>query len=258
MFASRRSRVPVPHAALPLMLALLISLVGFNNFGETAAQSDDCHPAYGKCLPIVEDLNCDDIGWEQVKVKNVDDDPYELDTVNGPGNGITCDGDGDDLASAPGSTSPSTGSPEGIAADSRLVGSSDWTDSEKGYLDAFGPMFRAVGESIGRAGKLINAPQFDDGIWRQNLSAEITIWHLMYDRALEMSPPPAFAEMHPFVLEYFRLASAAGDYLTSWIATPDASYLDQANDSFTQAGAATDQVQAMMEELRRVRGIPVP
>jgi hypothetical protein len=51
----------------------------------------ECHYAYGGCLPYVADLNCDDIGRAVVEVYNVDDDPYGLDVLYGPGNGWTCD-----------------------------------------------------------------------------------------------------------------------------------------------------------------------
>lgn len=52
---------------------------------------DPCNPAYGGCLPVVDDLNCGDIGNQQVEVFDVDNDPYGLDVRNGPGNGVTCD-----------------------------------------------------------------------------------------------------------------------------------------------------------------------
>lgn len=56
-----------------------------------AAQS--CHPAYGGCLPWYEGdaLNCADIGYQVVQVWDVYNDPYRLDTWDGPGNGWACD-----------------------------------------------------------------------------------------------------------------------------------------------------------------------
>jgi hypothetical protein len=59
---------------------------------EVAAQ--ECHPAYGPCLQITTDLNCEDIGWAVVQVYDVYNDPYGLDVLYGPGNGWTCDGVG--------------------------------------------------------------------------------------------------------------------------------------------------------------------
>jgi hypothetical protein len=57
----------------------------------SAAQQ--CHPAYGGCLPWYEGdaLNCADIGYAVVEVWDVYNDPYNLDTLYGPGNGWTCD-----------------------------------------------------------------------------------------------------------------------------------------------------------------------
>jgi hypothetical protein len=56
------------------------------------ASAHECHPAYGGCIPNVGyDLNCADIGYAVVEVWDVYNDPYGLDTLNGPGNGWTCD-----------------------------------------------------------------------------------------------------------------------------------------------------------------------
>lgn len=56
--------------------------------------SRECHPAYGGCLPIVDDLNCEDINDRQVRVRDPENDPYGLDGSTTVGNGITCDGIG--------------------------------------------------------------------------------------------------------------------------------------------------------------------
>lgn len=56
------------------------------------APSDDaCHPAYVECLPIVDDLDCGDIGGP-VRLTG-DADPYRLDdsTTTRRGNGIGCE-----------------------------------------------------------------------------------------------------------------------------------------------------------------------
>lgn len=76
-------------------LAAALSLGGFALTASTpAAAQTQCHPAYTDCLPIVADLNCADIGWAPVGLVNVYDDPYGLDVLYGPGNGVACDGIG--------------------------------------------------------------------------------------------------------------------------------------------------------------------
>jgi hypothetical protein len=69
-----------------------VSLTGAIGGAETSAQ--DCHYAYGGCLPVVDDLDCAEIGNAVVAVWDVSDDPYGLDVLYGPGNGWTCDGVG--------------------------------------------------------------------------------------------------------------------------------------------------------------------
>lgn len=85
------SRLTVP------VLAAALSLGGFALAAPTpAAAQTDCHPSYYGCLPYYagDALNCADIGYAQVGLVNVSDDPYNLDTLYRPGNGITCDGIG--------------------------------------------------------------------------------------------------------------------------------------------------------------------
>ena len=81
--------VPIQRFALGLVLggAALASTLS-----APPASAQECHPAYGGCIPIVSyDLNCADIGYAVVQVWDVYNDPYGLDTWDGPGNGWTCD-----------------------------------------------------------------------------------------------------------------------------------------------------------------------
>lgn len=52
---------------------------------EPTQQGDRCHPGYSPCLPIVADLNCDDVNGP---VTVLGDDPYRLDA---DGDGTGCD-----------------------------------------------------------------------------------------------------------------------------------------------------------------------
>ena len=62
--------------------------------GRPNRPNGECHPAYTGCLPIVADLNCEDINDRQVRVRDPENDPYGLDGSTTVGNGITCDGIG--------------------------------------------------------------------------------------------------------------------------------------------------------------------
>lgn len=259
MIVTRPRGVRLPSPVLPLVVAVVLVTTGIRGLDGASAQSSACHPAYGDCLPVVDDLNCKDIDGLQVEVFDVDDDPYGLDDANGPGNGITCDGDdGEDTpvdSSAPVSGSQSTRS-AGLTAASTLGGNSGWAEVEADYLASIRLMLRAVSESIGRAGKLINAPLPADEHWKANLGAEITIWQVMYAQALQVTPPAAFSELHPLVLDYFRLCSAAGDAVATWAVTNDASYLEQSTAALNQAGTVIDEAWTVLEGIREARGIP--
>jgi hypothetical protein len=75
-------------------LALGIAALPGGISSVSVSAQDDCHYAYGGCLPYVDDLNCADIGDAVLEVCDVYDDPYRLDDAYGPGNGWTCDGIG--------------------------------------------------------------------------------------------------------------------------------------------------------------------
>ena len=81
----------MPIARLALLAAPL-AVAAVAPPAPVAAQA--CHPAYGGCLPIVDDLDCAEIGYAVLPVYDADDDPYGLDVAYGPGNGWTCDGIG--------------------------------------------------------------------------------------------------------------------------------------------------------------------
>lgn len=78
---------------LALAFALGSAAFGGGLVAATPAVAQSCHPAYGGCLPWYEGdaLNCADIGYAVVEVWDVYNDPYNLDTLYGPGNGLTCD-----------------------------------------------------------------------------------------------------------------------------------------------------------------------
>jgi hypothetical protein len=84
--------VPVQHRRLALATALALGSATF--IGSSAGSAQECHYAYGGCLPYVDDLNCEDIGHAVLEVWDIYDDPYRLDDAYDIGNGWTCDGVG--------------------------------------------------------------------------------------------------------------------------------------------------------------------
>lgn len=74
-------------AAAPAMIPSDASAQGCNS----AYYAD----SYGNCVPAsYYDLDCADINFGVYQLVDVNYDPYNLDTVGGPGNGWTCDGIG--------------------------------------------------------------------------------------------------------------------------------------------------------------------
>lgn len=79
---------PLPRSVLAVAV---VGTAGLAGLLAPAAAAQECHPAYGGCLPMVYDLDCAEIGYAVVEVWDVYNDPYRLDDAYGPGNGLTCD-----------------------------------------------------------------------------------------------------------------------------------------------------------------------
>ena len=54
----------------------------------TSRRGAGCEPGYTPCLPIVDDLNCDDINDSLKPIDVTGDDPYHLDADR---NGLGCE-----------------------------------------------------------------------------------------------------------------------------------------------------------------------
>jgi hypothetical protein len=86
---------------IALSLLASVGLPAFSHGSSVTAQMA-CNPAYlpdqyGNCVPDYgygDVLNCADINWGVFQLVDVNNDPYNLDTLYGPGNGWTCDGVG--------------------------------------------------------------------------------------------------------------------------------------------------------------------
>jgi hypothetical protein len=70
------------------------SLLAVAALSPASVGAQECHPAYSGRLPVVYDLDCEEIGWAVYQVYDPAYDPYGLDVWDGVGNGWTCDGIG--------------------------------------------------------------------------------------------------------------------------------------------------------------------
>jgi hypothetical protein len=90
----KETPVRIAHGSIAVGTALALASAAFLTSGSAKVSAQECHYAYGGCLPYVDDINCTDIGSAVLEVWDVYDDPYRLDDAYGPGNGWTCDGVG--------------------------------------------------------------------------------------------------------------------------------------------------------------------
>ena len=68
---------------------------------------------------------------------------------------------------------------------------------------------------------------------------------------LDLSPPPAFAEIHGLYVESLRLIVEASDDIAVGMDTSDEARLSQAGPKIEQANALIDQATVLIEDLGR-------
>lgn len=252
MIARRPCRVPVPHAALALVLALLMTCASQTGSGFVAAQSDACHYAYGGCLPIVEDLNCDDIEHLQVEVWNVDDDPYGLDDSTGPGNGITCDGVGDD------GITPANGNDAamGIMGGESEVVASGLTDEERAYLDQVVAIMEPVRAGLTPFFDLMRNEDLGNDRWTEDVISQLTVWRTAYTEAAALTPPQSLHESHALLVQGLYLLTEAADDIEKGMDREKAAPFDKAAEKLDQAVTSLAASTDLLCQLRAERGVP--
>lgn len=133
--------------------------------------------------------------------------------------------------------------PQGLSAD------------EQAYIDEVMPIVDTVSASLETTGELFQNPRFGQDDWTIQVVAQFVTWDLAYEQAGEITPPPAFANIHALFLEALRLLSSAGDDLILGLDTLDVALIEQGANKIVQAGELMTRAAAELEELRQERGL---
>jgi hypothetical protein len=132
------------------------------------------------------------------------------------------------------------------------------TAEEEAYADEVIRITETMSDSFNQLAVLMNNPQFGDVDWTINVAAQFAVWHVSYDEALALSPPPAFADMHTLFVNAMRLYSEASTDAATGIDALDVDLINQAVDKMDEASFLLDLASEEIDAIILERGVPLP
>jgi len=90
------------------------------------------------------------------------------------------------------------------------------------------------------------SPKISDPTWKSGIAQALATWHVIYDEAKTLIPPPAFKAFHEQYLSGLALLDAATDQVVQAIRRDDPAALARAN---SQIDAANRSIGAALELL---------
>jgi hypothetical protein len=122
------------------------------------------------------------------------------------------------------------------------------------YADDLVRITDSTRESFRTFATLLGNPRFGQDDWTSEVEAQLAIWDANYEEALELNPPPVFAETHALLLEALRIYGEAGDDVTLGLDTLDPNMINQASAKVVQANESFVKVLELVDRMRQERG----
>ena len=129
-----------------------------------------------------------------------------------------------------------------------------FTAEELAYAKTVGELATTVGESLERASELFGNPQIGDTEWMISVAGVLATWQVAYQQAQEITPPPAFEEIHATMLEGLALLNSSADNIATGLDTFDVTLINQAAEEMAQAAERIAEATRQLNELREERG----
>jgi hypothetical protein len=139
-------------------------------------------------------------------------------------------------------TADVSAAPSGLSAD------------EQAYANAVLEIVTTMSDSLESFGLLFANPRIGEEDWTIQVAANLVIWQLSYDQLLELTPPPAFEEVHLTLLTALSLYSSAADDIAAGIDSLDATRLEEAVRKMEEAIVYLDEANRLVRELQAQRG----
>ena len=105
--------------------------------------------------------------------------------------------------------------------------------------------------SLQRVDGLFDEPRVDDDAWISQLTAELTLWQILYGEAQEIAAPSEYADFHERYLEALELLDSAALDVFAALEEGDQARLDE-------AGTKIDEAVAILRELSGDEDVGTP
>ncbi len=96
-----------------------------------------------------------------------------------------------------------------------------FTAEERAYANELSVVMETMTDSLDQTNQLLDDPRPDEEQWNFDLILEIVTWGDMQDRLNELTPPPAFIEIHQLTVGALAIYVSAGDDLLEGIQDND-------------------------------------
>lgn len=149
----------------------------------------------------------------------------------------------------------------GVAAaiadeDSEDSGTEDEPDEQTYVVTVRRQVTLLVG-SLQRVDSLFDDPRVDDDAWIDQLTAELTLWQILYDEARETPPPAAYADFHERYLAALELLDSASLDVFAALESGDQERLDEAGTKIDRAVELLRELSGGEEEATPAARVPV-
>lgn len=112
--------------------------------------------------------------------------------------------------------------------DSEDTGSGVFSAAELAYANELIQIMDTMTTSLDNTTRLFDNPRPDDAEWNFDLLLEIVTWQDLQGQVNELTPPPAFADVHQLTVDAFALYVSAGDDVLAGLEANDAATLQSA------------------------------
>lgn len=133
-------------------------------------------------------------------------------------------------------------------------GGEGFSDEEREYANTIVSQTRLLGTSFDQASELFASPQIGDETWTIQVAAVLAAWRVTYTEASQLTPPPAFQQIHDtyvFGLSYY---DAAANNIAAGLDAFDLSLIEQGLTNLELGREQIAEATRLLDELQEERG----
>jgi hypothetical protein len=125
------------------------------------------------------------------------------------------------------------------------------TSDEQAYAITIANHADILSETFTELAGLMANPQLGDDEWTLNVATQLAIIRLLYDEAIEVTPPSSMANIHQKYVQAMSHYEAATHLIAQGIDELDPSLIDQATEELLRGGQLINEATQLIDEFTR-------